>query len=78
MDGTAQINARAFGPYFVGAFYTKGLVHLSSGIIGILNAAQLAQQNLARTIYLVNSLAARAEESRLHVHHWFFSENLKY
>lgn len=109
---TAQINSYEFEQYFE-SFLAEGrdVVHLclSSGITGVMNAAKLAQENLAekypeRKIYLVDSLAASsgfgllvdaladlrdagmgaaelaawAEENRLRVHHWFFSEDLRY
>ncbi len=65
---TAQINAYEFAQYFEG-FLAQGkdVLHicLSSGITGVLNAAQMAKVELEekypdRTIYLVDSLAASA------------------
>ena len=65
---TAQINAYEFTQYFE-TFLSQGkdVLHicLSSGITGVLNAAQMAKNELEdkypdRSIYLVDSLAASA------------------
>lgn len=66
MTKTSQINADEFIEYFEGFLKEgKDILHvsLSSGISGVLNSAQIAQQELCerypdRKIYIVDSLAA--------------------